>query len=373
MFSLKTLRILALLFVVLLTQSQTGHLLAQTNTTHLVITKPLPFNKTISGQLRGKDDKVTFTFDIPVDQDIVFEYRTNKLVFSTYCIFTGESQPDDDHCSNYGGSGGDRPITSFDLIPTNGQEGQHATITLIRILDGASSYQITAHTITPQSIEMGKDVDGIASNDQSYQTYTIEADPRIPFTVEIEDQAVDGNFLWAVYQPFAYNPTTIPQQLILPIRIDGASGSNGASGINQLEVFYLGGNFFRILAQSSKNYKLFSSNIVLPNLSENQSANLSVNYRRPLLVTQLNIQPGETAQVDFNVTGGKGAIVRVYEEGSFIDKALSLGGTRSDGSTFALSGNVQRTAIKALYVVVQIPFDYTRDTVNVEVKWQRIT
>jgi hypothetical protein len=89
-------------------------------------------------------------------------------------------------------------------------------------------------------------------------------------------------------------------------------------------------------------------------------------------VTQLNIQAGETAQVNFNVIGGKGAIVRVYEEGSLFDKGLSLGWTRVDGPTFDRSGSVLRSAVKALYVVVQIPFDYTRDKVSLEVKWQRV-
>ncbi len=369
-----TLRFIALLFILLLTQSWTGQLLAQVDTTHSVITKPVPFNKTISGQLRGKSERVTFTFDIPIDQDIVFEYRANKLVFSTYCIFTGESQPDDNQCSNYGGSGGDRPVTGFDVIPTNRQEGQHATITLIRVLDGASSYQITAYTVTPQSINIDSDVAGIPDDVQPYKTYIMDTDPHIPFTVEIEDNETDGNFLWVAYQPFAYKTTLISQQsLPLPVRIDGASGSTGAIGIKQLELHYLGGRTFRVLVQSSKSYKLYASSIASPSLNENHTINLTVDYRKPLLVTQLNIQAGETAQVNFNVSNGKGAIVRVYEQGSFFDESLSLGGTRSDGSTFALSGSVQRTTIKALYVVVQIPFDYTRDKVNIEVKWQRVT
>ncbi|MBI1280334.1 MAG: hypothetical protein GC179_19585 [Anaerolineaceae bacterium] len=333
----------------------------------------MPFDETVSGQLRGKGEKVTYTFDMPIDQDIVFEYRANKLVFTTYCIFTGETQPDADHCSAYGGSGGDRPVNGFDIIPTTGQEGQHATITLIGVLDGASTYQITAHTITPQLIKLGKDVDGMPSGSQPFQTYTLETDPQIPFTVEIEDEAADGNFLWAAYQPFAYEAARIsPQKLLpLPMLVDWANGSNGA-GINQLEVLYLGGNTFRILAQASMRYKLHTSSINLPTLNENATLNLSVSYRKPLLVTRLNIQPSETAQVTFTVTNGKGAIGRVYEEGNLVDEGLTLGRSDIAGSNLRLSGSIQRTTVKALYVVVHIPFDFTRDQVNVEVKWHRV-
>src|SRR5580765_7199686 len=98
------LRLATLLLISLMTQSWADHVVAQDSTSRALATKPLPFNKTLSGQLRGKGEKVTYTFDIPVDQDIVIEYRANKLVFSGHCILTDTSQPDDDHCVNYGGS-----------------------------------------------------------------------------------------------------------------------------------------------------------------------------------------------------------------------------------------------------------------------------
>ena len=369
-----SLRLAILLLIPLLVLSGTGQLLAQNNPVRAPATKPLPYNKTLSGQLRGKGEKVTYAFDIPADQDIVVEYRANKFVLSGHCIFADDSQPDDEHCVNYGGSGGDRPITIYDLLPTNGQQAQHATFTLVRVLDGASTYQITAHTITPQGIGFGEDVSSPNVDSESFQTYTLDVDPKLSFAVEIEDQAADGNFLWAAYQHFSIEtfPVFPEQPLPLPKRIDGASGPNSAPGINQLVLYYLGGHTFRVLARSSASYKLHATDIDLPALDENRPLNMIVSYRQPLLVTQLNIQPGETAQVNFNVTVGKGAIGRVYEQGSLFDKGMSLGWTGKDGPTFGLADNVQRTTIKALYVVVQIPFDYTRDKVNVEVTWQRV-
>ncbi len=364
------LRLTVLFLVLLMTQSWESLLLAQSNTPS---TKTLPFNKTISGQLRGKGEEVTYALDIPIDQDVIVEYRANKLVFSYQCVFTDESVPDDEHCSNYGGSGGERPVTSYDLITTLGQKGQHATVTLVRVLDGASTYQITAYPITPQAITLGNSINGTPIDSHPYQIYAMDADPTAPFTVDVEDEADDGNFLWAAYQPFTFESfPEVEKQLLMPNYIDGASSDNGAVGVNQLHVYYLGGRTFHVLVRSPQSYVLNSTIVDLPVLNEGHTANLTVSYRKPILVTQLNIQPGEQAQVNFNVTVRKGAIVRVYEVGNLIDKGLTLGWISDDHPTFALSGSVQRTAIKALYVVVQIPFDYTRDKVNIEVSWQRV-
>ncbi len=366
-----TLRLALLLFIVLVTQSDEGRLLAQSNNP---ITRPLPFNKTVSGQLHGKSETVTYTFDIPIDQDVVIEYRANKLVFSGHCVFTGESLPDEEHCTHYGGSGGDRPITSVDLITTLGKTGQHVTVTLVRVLDGESTYQITAYTFAPQVINLGQSVNGTPADSSQHQIYTVEADPTVPFTVEVEDLEAKGDFLWAAYEPFTFAsfPIVETQPLLLPHYIDGVRSSNGTTGINSLDVYYLGGRTFHILVRSPKSYKLYSTKADLPVLNENHPITTTVSYRQPLLVTQLNIQPGEQAQVNFNVTVGKGAIVRVFEVNSLSDEGLSLGWTGANGSTFELSGNVQRTVSKALYVVVQIPFNYTRDKVNIRVSWQRI-
>ncbi len=371
MLRLKTLRLIALVFVLLLTQSWSGRLLAQTNKP---ATTPLPFNKTISGQFRGKGEKITYTFDIPIDQDVIFEYRANKLVFSGYCLYTDETVFEGEQCTQEGGSGGDRPIFTSHLITTLGEKEQHATVTLTRILDGASTYQITAYPITPQSIKFGENTVSTSTNTATYQIYTMEADPTVPFTFEAEDREADGNFLWAAYQPFAFKsfPTVEKQSLYLPEYVDGASGPNGATGINSLRVYYLGRRTFRILVRSLKSYQLYSTKAELNELNENQQIMTTVSYRQPLVAMKLNIQPGEAAQVNFNVSVGKGAIARVFEVNSLFDKGLSLGWTGADRPTFALSGNIQRTAIQALYVVVQIPFDYTRDKVNVEVKWQRV-
>ncbi len=366
-------RLAVVLLILLMTESWGNFILAQTNTSNPLTTKPLPFNKMVSGQLRGKSETVTYTFDIPVNQDVMIEYRANKLVFSGHCIFTDDSLPDEAHCIKYGGSGGDRPVNSYELFPSYGENQQHVTITLVRVLDGAATYQITAHLITPQAINLGEKILGIPDSSQSYQTYTLDVDPAASFAVEIEDEAADGNFLWVAHQSFIRETfPDVEKQLFLPQYIDWANSENGAVGINNLELYYLGGHTFRVLAQSSKNYNLVSNLIKIPVLDENEPLNLTVNYHQPLQVTQLNSQPGEKVQVNFKLTTGKGAIARVYEVGSRFDEALSLGWTSANNSTFPLSGNIQRTAVKALYVVAQIPFEYTRENVELNIMWQHV-
>jgi hypothetical protein len=372
-----TLRVIVLVTFLAVTQSSSNHVFAQAPTNTPRPAKPLPLNKLVSGQFRGKGEVATYALDIPSDQDVIVEYRANKLVFSTYCIFTEASPLDDDHCSKTGGSGGDRPVNGSHFIPTHGQQGQQATINLYRVLDGVSTYQIIAYTVTPQTIDFGSEVstDATNANAHDYHTYTINAAPSNPFTVDVEDEAPDGNFLWATYQPFTYPafPNVETPALFLPDSIDVAYGPNGATGVQVLQMFYLGEHTFRILVQSANPFKLISTNSLLPTLSENQTTSAKVSYRQPVVVIPLNAQPGRQAQINFKVTRGKGAIVRVYESGNNIDQGLSLGWSGANADVFDLSGNVQRTTIKALYAVVQIPYNYTRDIVSVAVSWQHVS
>ncbi len=365
---------LTLLLVVLLTiQPWESPLFAQTNTPVPPPPKPLPFNQTLSGQLRGKGEKVSFTFEVPIDQDVIFVYRTSKLVFSGYCIVSDTAPASDDQCESEGGSGGDRPINSLRMIATLGQAGQKATVTLTRILDGASTYQVTAYPVTPQAINLDETNTFKPIDSEPYQVYTIDADPSEPFTVEVEDEAADGNFLWAAYQPYIYQTFPNFEKLLFNSKyIDGAISENGAAGASRLTLYYLGGRTFHVLVQSTKSYILHAANAEVPILDKNRKIKMSVSYRQPIMVARLNVAGGEQAKVNFNVTAGTGAIVRVYEAGNPVDDGKSLGDAGANGSAFALSSDIQRTAVavQGLFIVVQLPFEYTRGTVDVEVIWQ---
>ncbi len=368
----RQLRFIILLLIIWFALSETIPALAQSNTT--VPNRPLPFNKTVSGQLRGKSEKVIYAFDVPVDQDVVVEYRANKLVFHGSCFWIGTAQPDDNHCQYEGGSGGDRTSYSYILISTLGKQDQHATITLTRVLDGASTYQITAYTITPQAITLDQTASFTPTDAQPFQVYTLDSDNTVPFTIEAEDNGVDDNFLWAAYLPFSYkNFPVINKETVLPNYIDGAVSDNGARGIEDLRLFYLVGNTFRVVIKSVQSYTLNTANAMLPTLSKNESAAVTISYRQPLRVIPLDAQAGELTQVNFELTSGTAALGAVYEMGNPVGKARKLGSTTRDEQVYPKSNNIQMTAINALYVVVQIPYEFTRDTVTIKVNWQKLT
>lgn len=364
-----SLRFITLLLVVWVALSGTLPAQAQSPNPN----RPLPFNKTISGQLRGNGEKVIYAFDVPLDQDVVVEYRANKLVFHGSCLWTGNSLPDDNDCQYEGGSGGDRTSYNYILISTLGKQNQHATVTLTRVLDGASTYQITAYTITPQAISLDQSTSFTPVDSQPFQVYTLDVDNTVPFTVEAEDDAADDNFLWAAYLPISYkNFPVINQVGTLPGYVDGASSDNGARGIEDLRLFYLVGNTFRVVIKSTQSYSLNTANAMLPTLRKNESAAVTISYRQPLQVIPLDAQAGEQTQVNFELTSGTEAWSFVYEMGDPVYQSQRFGTGTQDDLVYPKSNNIQRTAINALYVVVQIPYEFTRDTITIKVNWQKL-
>jgi hypothetical protein len=254
-----------------------------------------------------------------------------------------------------------------------GKQDQHATVTLTRVLDGASTYQITAYTITPQAISLDQSASFAPVDAQAFQVYTLDADNTAAFTVEAEDDAADDNFLWAAYLPISYrNFPVINKENTLPSYVDGAVSDNGARGIEALRLFYLVGNTFRLVVKSDQSYILNTANAMLPVLNEKASASVTVSYRQPLRVIPLDAQAGEQTQVNFELTSGIAALGTIYEMASPVGKAWQLGSSTRDERVYPKSNNIQQTVIKALYVVVQIPYEFTRDSVTVKVNWQKL-
>lgn len=354
------------LLTLFLSQPLESPLLAQTNTP---VPNRLTFNQTVSGQLRGKGDTLTYTVDVPQDQDVIFAYRTTKYVSAKTCFFVDGGGG----CAQKGGGGGDGPLSLVEYVATHGKEGQQATLTLERQLDESANFQLTAYAVTPQTIEMGTSTTVEHTGRDRFQVFTLESDTQTPFTVTTEDKATNGNYLWAAYQPFAsadLSPTETP--LIHPVYIDGASVGNHPTFTSRLYVYYGGGNTFRVLVEADESYILNANTAILPMLEENQTINMSISYRQPIWVAQLNTQTGDTIKVNFTVKSGTGAIGRVYQGMNQVNQGLLLGTKSANGSTFPLTGSIETVVDTEVYAVVQIPFDFTRETVNVEVAWERI-
>lgn len=363
----KPIRLALLLAVVLGVQSFSQPLLAQP------ATLPLTFGQTVSGQLRGKDESLTYRVEVPEDQDVVFAYRTTKYVSSTSCFYIDGESANADNCRSQGGGGGDSPLSLIEYIATHGKVGQEATLTIGRPIDGPVSFQLTAYAVTPQTVELSGSITGKRSAQNRFQVYTLETDPTLPFTVNIEDEAEDGRYLWGAYQPYLYEvaPATETQR-IKPLYIDGASIGDHPTFTSRLYAFYLGGNTFRVLVEPDKNYILNTNSALLPTLSENQTINMSVSYRQPIWAVRLEGAASKYVKANFSVTSGTGAIARLYQAGNLVDQSVYLGTNLRTNTSSPLSSTLEIISEKDVYVVVQIPFDFTRETVNVDVSWQVI-
>ncbi|MCA0452379.1 MAG: hypothetical protein LCI00_00165 [Chloroflexi bacterium] len=366
----KPIRLALLLAVFLAVQSFSQPVLAQANTPQPE-TLPLTFNQTVSGQLRGKGESLTYRVEVPDDQDVVFAYRTTKFVSSTSCFYINGEAANVDNCRGQGGGGGDGPLSLVEYIATHGKAGQEATLTIIRPLEGLVSFQLTAYALTPETVELGGSVTGKRSAQNRFQVYTLEADPMLPFTVNIEDETQDGGYLWAAYQPYLYeeSPATETQR-IKPLYIDGAAVGDHPTFTSRLYTYYLGGNSFRVLVEPEKNYILNANSAILPTLSENQTINMSVSYRQPIWAVRLEDADSKQIKVNFKVTSGTGAIARLYQAGNPVDQSVYLGTNLRTNTASPLSSALEIISEDDVYVVVQIPFDFTRETVNVDVSWQ---
>lgn len=363
------LQLTLLIAFILISHSIDQPLMAQTSTPQPA-TLPLTFNQTVSGQLRGKGETISYRVEVPEDQDVVFAYRTTKFVSSKTCFFIEDNGGG---CVPQGGGGSDGPLSLVEYVATHGKAGQETIFTLERPLEGSVSFQITAYAVTPQAVELGGRVTGEHSAQNRFQVYTFEADPLLPFTVTLEDEAEDGNYLWAAYQPFSLqNPLTTETQAIKPVYIDSAAVGNHPSFTSRLYAYYLGENTFRVLVEADKDYILNVNTAILPILEENQTINMSVSYRQPIWAVRLKDAANKKVKVSFNVTSGAGAIARLYQTGNPVAQGVYLGTNLTTNTASPLSSSLEIAYEKDVYVVVQIPFDFTRETVNVEVVWEQV-
>ncbi len=365
-------RIYLFIAFIFISQSVNQPLLAQTNTPQPA-TLPLTFNQTVSGQLRAKGDSLTYRVEVPKDQDVVIAYTTTKSISSISCFYIDGEAAGTENCVPQGGGGGDGPLSLIDYVATHEKAGQEATFTLIRPLDGSLSFEITAYAVTPQNIQLSRRITGEHSAQNRFQVYSLEADPLLPFSVTVEDEAEDGNYLWAANQPFSLkNPKITENRLIKPEQVDSAGVGNHPTFTSRLYVYYGGENTYRILVEADKDYRLNINTAILPVLEEKRTINMSVSYRQPLWVVRLAAKTGSTVKVDFNITSGAGAIARVYVGGNPFNQGMALGVNRGSNSPFPLNNSLEVLTDTDIYVMVQIPFDFTRETVNVSVTWHQV-
>jgi hypothetical protein len=372
-------RALLMVFMLMGALIASGHSLAQgaTPTPTPVPAMLLPLNETVRGQLRGVGDNVTYRFDVPFDQDIVIALDANKFILMGYCVHVTGPSSNDDGCQKNGGGGGDGPVAYWFDIPATNRPDTRQTIelTLTRPLDGTARYQLKAYPLTPQPLTLGQSIEVRSAASQGYHVYTLDADPTQPFTIQIEDAAVDGDFLWVAHQPYLADPATLAEdRQLFPQRLDGAERASNPKGIQWLELYYLGGNVFRVVVYSGGSYSLYATPLLVQSLPENSTLMVTISYRTPLQVVRLDTRRGDVANIRFRVIAGTGALVGIYTQGNLVGNSLALGTKSVTGSLFPLDGTIQRAVDtdSDLYVVVQVPYEFTRSQVRVQMEWQRL-
>jgi hypothetical protein len=279
-------------------------------------------------------------------------------------------------CYNEGGGGGDGPISTVFLIPATNVPDARQTVELsfTRPLDGLASYQLTAYPITPQNLVLGQSILTNPATSQPYQLYALDTEPNQLFTVQIEENSVEGDFLWvAAYPPLLGKLVTLSEERqLFPQTLDFASRERNPHGITQLILYYLGGNSFRVLVKATGSYALLPTPLQVQSLDEHTEFTVTVSYQVPVQIIRLDTNSGDIAEINIQVTDGTGAQVAVYPEDKVRSDYLSLG-TSSMYGPFPLSGTIE-CAVETdsdLVVVVHIPLEFTRSQATVKVEWER--
>ncbi|MBL8117585.1 MAG: hypothetical protein JNJ78_08670 [Anaerolineae bacterium] len=327
---------------------------------------PLSLNQTLTGQLSVAGESVSYTLDHPENQDVIVFFEADHVLLDSYCL--GDSSASED-CYRFGG-GGDGSVSITRLLPASGQST--ITITLTRPYNGLTNYQLSAYALTPQPLEFSQPLALTEPSDQPFQLYALEADPAEPFTAYIADLDPDGSFLWAAHQPFLQPSVSAEQPSFMPTYVDGASSGLEAQGLNRLQLYHLADDQFRLLVGASSAYTLASESALLPALNASQARTVNLSYRSPLKVIPLQAAVGDTLNLNLDVTTGSGALARIHESGDPVGTYIALGDASTTGSVFPRSGLLQHTVVTAgqLVLVLQIPFQFTRESLALRVSWQ---
>jgi hypothetical protein len=198
---------------------------------------------------------MTYTFDVPVDQGIVIAKEANKVVLASYCMRITTPSTEYGECYSEGGGGGDGPVSTTFIIPAINVPDARQTVELplTRPLDSLASYQLTAYPITPRILVLGQSILTNPVTSQPYQLYALDTEPNQSFTVQVEDGSVEGDFLWvAAYPPFLGEFVTLSEERqLFPQNLDFASREHNPDGITRLQLYYLGGNSFRVFVEAT--------------------------------------------------------------------------------------------------------------------------
>lgn len=325
---------------------------------------PLTAGETVNGQLEGSSFAV-YTFAIPAGEDAVVALNADHVVLPNYCVSIPGAAAE---CTSWGG-GGDGAIAITFVIPAR-DIMQQVVLRLNRPITGAAQYTLSLYTLAAQTVTVGETFARQPATDAPFQLYALQADPAAPFSVTAVASDNDG-FLWAAFEPYKLTPGFASEsQLPIPIQVDQAA-TNASGGLDRLQLYYLGGDSFRVLVQAEAAYTLESTPVAITPLGAAQAMTVRLSYRQPLTVVRLASADAGAVVLNVEVTSGDGAFLWLYRQEQDYPDTRALG-ISVDGKTElppAMTLDLPASAADQL-VAVQIPFIHTRDAVVVSVEWE---
>lgn len=335
--------------------------------------QPLPFDILVTGTLSDRGAESLYRFELPLAQDVVVTYNADHIVVGRYCVqVTREAATAEDCYAEGRGGDSDPMVMGHFFFAGEDDPTVTRTVELVfsRPLAGVASYQILAYPLTPRPLVLGNLVSAPAPpTAQPYHSYTVQADhPTLPFTFTSEENAADGNFLWAASEPYKFGFPLTEDLNPLAERVDGANNFDGGT-LKSLDLFYLGGNTFRVLVNSLGAYTLRSSPVDITPLDAGETVPVTLSYRDPLNVFRTASDEAGEILLRLEVIDGAGSFIYVYTLGNEIPQTYRLLGIDAPEGrrkvTFDLPNNPA-----GRFVVIQIPAVHTRAPVTLEVEWE---
>ncbi|MEO8392597.1 MAG: hypothetical protein ABI700_06360 [Chloroflexota bacterium] len=341
-----------------------------TPTTPATYPLELPPGFTKSGTLLKLGDSTTLGFTVPAGLDMVIDVTADKVVVVSACV---EIDGPPICPPGSGGGDGDFPVSRSIYVPSS-DEAQTIDLSIQRPLDGEVHYQLTTYGVVAQGLGLDESrTVGSATEDTPYTSYLLKVNPGQPFVIQVEDTRANGDFLWVAHQPYinSFFTATETRQTFAQ-RIDAASRKDNPNGVERLELYYLGGDEFRVLVGAGGRFMLNSSTLKVQQFEPDTVLALTISYRTPLGVARLNTTEAGGAKVDFQIARGVEVLVGVYYQGNSMGDVLALGADNASGPRFQLAGTVHTvTGDRPVYAIIQLPDESTRAPFSVTMEWRK--
>lgn len=335
-------------------------------------TIPLAFGQPVESDLSAGDSDV-YRFEIPRDQDVVIAISADKVVTNLHCSETITATETQRECPGGGGGDGDGPVYRVSYFPMNADPDvrQFIDMTVYRpdAFDSAAHYVLTGYLVTPEPLAL--DTVQPVDDGDPFHVYTFDNDVAQAFSLEIEQDSPDGEFLWAAYTPYNTTLDTSDQPMDAQY-VDGAVG-NPPSALTTLWLFYSGGDSFRALVGANSAHTLYASRVDETPLDAGTPLTSTVSHRQPISLLRLN-----TASGDHDSSAG--TLTLDLAQGESLDYSIFSAGERAGGSTLGYAWWRGDTLPRAqtvdllgsadTVIVLTLPLTYTRDPITVTLEWE---